>query len=277
MSSPDSLSPAAPVPMGYSAASSSLGWRAMFKAKWSPALAFGFVAVAVGSLLAFSMALRARNDLNKKEPRIHLIQDMDNMPKVKHQVASPLFADGRAERQPVAGTVGRGRLQLDDHRYRGFSLDAAGKATFYDGFPADLEINEQLLARGQKMYNITCSLCHGKDGFGNGPINIRANKVAGVNGTAWVAPTSLHDDTVKARANGHLYNTVNIGIRNMAGYGTQLSVEDRWAVVAYVRALQLSDATPLESLPENIRRFVEASQSTSPQAQPQPVEPQASN
>ena len=232
----------------YSAPASSLGWRAMFKAKWSPALAFAIVSVVIGSWLAFAMAIRARNDLAKKEPRIHLIQDMDNQVKVKYQARSTLFADGRAERPPVLGTIARGRLELDDHMNRGYSADADGKSVFFDGFPDDLKIDDDLLTRGQKMYNISCSLCHGKDGYGNGPIHIRANKLAGVYGTSWVQPSNLHSDSVKGRVNGHIYNTINLGIRNMAGYGTQLNVYDRWAIVAYVRALQLSDAVPVEKL-----------------------------
>jgi len=261
----DNISPAAKGPAFYSSPGSAMGWRAMFKSKWSLGLAFAFVSVGIGSLLAFSMALRARNDLNKKQPRIHLIQDMDNMPKVKSQTHSPLFADGRGERAPVLGTVGRGRLLLDDHLNRGYSV-TDGQVAFFDGFPDDIKLDQTLLDRGQKMYNITCSLCHGKDGFGNGPINVRANKVAGVLGTSWVQPSSLHDDTVRVRANGHLYNTITNGIRNMAGYGTQLNTYDRWAIVAYVRALQLADATPVNKLPDDVKQQVLGTQPSPAQA-----------
>ena len=101
------------------------------------------------------------------------------------------------------------------------------------------------LERGQQRFNIYCSACHGYAGFGDGAVNKRAmelvaNATGPVNGTQWVAAKSLHDETTRNQPMGQLFNTITHGIRNMAGYASQIPVEDRWAIAAYVKALQLS-------------------------------------
>ena len=114
-----------------------------------------------------------------------------------------------------------------------------------------------LLLRGQGRFNIYCSPCHGAGGFGDGLVHHRANQLVetGVNGTSWVAPKNLHEDAIKAQPVGQLFNTITNGVRTMSGYGSQITTEDRWAIVSYLKALQLSqDADPsmvsnAESLP----------------------------
>ncbi len=190
----------------------------------------------------------------KSKPRIHLIQDMDNQPRLNTQAASPLFADGRSMRPPVAGTVARGMAAVDDHYDRGFTLarDKQGQwqITYFDRLPARLRVDERFLLRGQERFNIYCAPCHGLDGYGNGPIHQRAieNEHA-----AWVPPTSLHSDAVRGRPDGHLYNTIRNGIRNMPAYGPQIDPDDRWAIVAYVRALQRSQHATLDDVPPQER------------------------
>jgi mono/diheme cytochrome c family protein len=191
------------------------------------------------------------------KPRIHIIQDMDNQPRFKTQAASELFPDRRAMRPRVEGTVARGRLDEDDHYHRGYRrrLDpASGQWTieFFNGLPPQVRLDEALLRRGRERFNIYCAVCHGYDGYGNGPVNQRALELAELAstrkdiGSAWVPPTSLH--TVRDREDGHLFNTITNGIRTMPGYGAQIAEADRWAIVAYVRALQLSQAVPADSL-----------------------------
>ncbi len=197
------------------------------------------------STLVFAAVLRSRTAFSK-EPRIHLIQDMDNQIKSKTQHTSEVFADGRASRPKVLGTVARGRLEADDHLYRGFSSSfntTSGKfeATFIDGIPVKLD--EALLKRGQAKFNTNCMPCHGYDGHGNGPVAGRASELQnnGVAGMSWVPPTNLVDPTIVARPDGHIYNTIVNGIRNMGAYGSSIQdPTDRWAIVAYVRALQTS-------------------------------------
>src|SRR5439155_25052438 len=130
-----------------------------------------------------------------------------------------------------------------------FTRGADGKPNFLSGFPEQVKVNEALLRRGQQRFNIYCSVCHGLDGSGHGPVNERAMALAGVSGTNWTPAADLMKDSVRGRPDGHIYNTINVGIRNMPGYGTQIVPEDRWAIVAYVRALQLSQGAPASALP----------------------------
>jgi mono/diheme cytochrome c family protein len=171
---------------------------------------------------------------------IHIFWDMDFQPKFKTQVANPLFADGRAMRPPVAGTVARGEAYADSHMFEGV-VDGQWAVAL----PAGMSMNAATLERGQQRFNIYCSACHGYAGFGDGAVNQRAmelvsNASGPVNGTQWVAAKSLHDDTTRHQPMGQLFNTITHGIRNMAGYGAQIPTEDRWAIAAYVKALQLS-------------------------------------
>ncbi|HWP39382.1 MAG TPA: cytochrome c [Tepidisphaeraceae bacterium] len=206
----------------------------------------GFLILVVATWIPLVVFARARVD-RTDQPRVHLFQDMDIQPKYRPQDDSPVFADGRAMRLPIPGTVARGKLQEDDHYYRGYKrvLDAASgrySVVFFDSLPPQLTLDEQLLARGQQRYNIYCATCHGLDGYGNGPVN---NRAVARQEPKWVPAASLHTDSVRARPDGHLYNTITNGIRNMPGYGAQIQdPADRWAIVAYLRALQLSQNAP---------------------------------
>jgi mono/diheme cytochrome c family protein len=205
-----------------------------------------FLIFVVVSWLPLVVAARRRVSTTES-PRIALVQDMGNQPRYRGQQANPVFADGRTIRPPVAGTVARGELDLDDHLERGFARGADGKATFFKGFPKEVKVDEAFLRRGQLQFNIYCAPCHGNDGVGQGPVHQRA---VFLQEPKWVPPANLHDAAVKSRPEGHLYNTVTNGIRNMAGYGSQIvDVSDRWAVVAYVRALQLSQDAPADVVP----------------------------
>jgi mono/diheme cytochrome c family protein len=108
-----------------------------------------------------------------------------------------------------------------------------------------MKMDAALLARGQERFGIYCAACHGYAGFGDGAVNQRALELVSnvngpVNGTTWVAAKNLHDETVRTQSMGQVFNTITHGIRNMAGYGAQIPVADRWAIAAYVKALQLS-------------------------------------
>ncbi|MEM7626160.1 MAG: cytochrome c [Planctomycetota bacterium] len=189
------------------------------------------------------------------KPRIHLFQDMDNQPKLKAQAASPIFADGRAMRQPVAGTVARGHLNDQDDLHLGYTVKTVeGQAVpdFLTGFPEGVEVDSFYLARGKEKFETFCYTCHGVSGYGNGPTNQRAVALQIGDGTlsygtAWAPSADLHaleNGRLKYGAdvypNGQLYNVITHGKATMAGYGHAIPVEDRWAIVAYVRALQLS-------------------------------------
>ena len=114
------------------------------------------------------------------------------------------------------------------------------------------------LERGQARFNIYCSICHGYAGYGDGIVNERAlelmsNADGPVYGTAWVQAKSVHDPTVRDQPVGQIYNTITHGIRNMAGYAAQVPPQDRWAIAAYVKTLQLSQDATLQDVPPEHR------------------------
>ncbi len=175
------------------------------------------------------------------KPRIHIIQDMDNQAKFKDQRASVLFADGRSMRPPVPGTVARGDLQHDDHFFRGIVGEAWSTT-----FPLHkLPVDDALLDRGQQRFGVYCAPCHGLTGDGQGLVNQRAIELGG----AWVPPANLHEAQYRERALGHLFNTISNGIRSMPQYGDAIPPADRWAIVAYVRALQRSQFATIDDVP----------------------------
>jgi mono/diheme cytochrome c family protein len=107
-----------------------------------------------------------------------------------------------------------------------------------------------MLLRGQERFNIYCSPCHGLTGAGDGLVSRRADALQ--EGT-WVPPLTFHGDQVRGRPVGHLFNTITHGIRNMPAYGAQIPAEDRWAIVAYVRALQRSQNATVADVPPDLR------------------------
>jgi len=210
--------------------------------KWIAPTLFALTVVA---LIPAAMISRARQS-HSSTPRINLVPDMDYQPKFLPQTANALFADGRAMRPPVEGTVARGQLHEDDHLYRGRAQDDwAGSIPF--------PVTKARIERGRDRFDIYCAVCHGAAGFGDGMIARRAETLAELGKANWTPPTSLHEETVRERPDGHLFNTITNGIRNMPAYGSQISVEDRWAIVAYVRALQRSQSARISDVPEDVR------------------------
>lgn len=172
----------------------------------------------------------SRTDL----PRVHPVPDMDNQLKYKAQKESTLFADGQTFRQPVAGTVAQGELRDDAHLYTGKIGDAY--ATY---FPAAIPVDANLMARGRERFNIYCTPCHGYLGDGDGAVTRRAAKAR----QPWVRPTNMRDAAIVEKADGYLFDVITRGVRNMSGYAAQIPANDRWAIVAYVRALQATQTT----------------------------------
>jgi mono/diheme cytochrome c family protein len=209
------------------------------------------IVITCAATIPLALIFRARTSFSDK-PRIHFIQNMDNQPKYVSQEANALFLDGRAMRPRVEGTIARNGMGDDTHLFMGVVNDDWATA-----YPSTITVDHDLLLRGQGRFNIYCSPCHGAGGFGDGLVHHRASQLVetGVNGTSWVAPKNLHEEAIKEQSVGQLFNTITNGIRTMAAYGSQISTEDRWAIVAYMKALQLSqDADPsmvsnAESLP----------------------------
>ena len=181
---------------------------------------------------------------------VHLVWDMDVQAKYKPQEGNPLFADGRAARPIVAGTIAMGEANLDTHRTEGVTGASAEWATT---LPKGLEADATFMKRGQERFNIYCSPCHGYAGFGDGMVNRRAmalltNTLGPVDGTTWTQAKNLHEDQIRAQPIGQIYHSLTFGIRSMAGYSAQIPTEDRWAIAAYVKALQRSqNASPADA------------------------------
>lgn len=200
------------------------------------------VVIIVLSWVPLAVILRARNTMSS-EPRIHIIQDMDNQQKFKTQARNRLFADRRAMRKPATGTVARGELNGDDAYYRG----RVGE-DWIETLP--IPVTMQLMERGRERFDVFCAPCHGLAGAGDGMVAKRAEELQ--EGT-WTPPASFHSELVRGRTDGHLFNTITNGIRNMPAYAPQIPVEDRWAIVAYIRALQRSQGAPLEDVPADLQ------------------------
>jgi mono/diheme cytochrome c family protein len=150
-------------------------------------------------------------------------QDMQDQPKFIPQRGTDFYADGRSARPQVENTVARGQLHEDSYFYTGLQNGKEGDAL---PFPATLEV----LERGQERYNIYCTPCHSRVGNGVGMIVQRGYSKAG----------DFHTARLQAAPLGHFFNVITNGYGSMPDYSAQLQPQDRWAVVAYIRALQLS-------------------------------------
>ncbi len=158
-------------------------------------------------------------------------QDMANQPRYKPLAASDFFADGRASRPLVAGTVPRGYLRDDDHLYTGKM-----NGQLVDRFP--YPVTAKMMERGRERFNIYCTPCHGELGTGRGMVVRRGYR----------QPPSLHVERMQSAPVGHFFDVMTNGIGAMQDYAAQVSVEDRWAIVAYIRALQLSQHATIEDV-----------------------------
>ena len=205
-------------------------------------LLYAVAILVVLSWVPLALIMRARVTTSP-QPRIHIIPDMDKQPKFKAQSRNPMFADRRAMRPPVAGAVARGATL-------GEPALTSGKTGENWVSSVPIEVDRGTLQRGRERYEINCSPCHGLAGFGDGMVAKRADEL--LEGT-WTPPTSFHTDLLRERPAGHLFNTISNGIRNMPAYGPQIPVGDRWAIVAYVRALQRSQNATVDDVPPDIR------------------------
>ena len=187
-------------------------------------------------LVAAVVLAGCRGRITEKPP-IHLNPNMDNVERYDAQEESPFFADGRTMRPPVPGTVARGMLKSDSAFHEG--RDAAG--AYIARMP--VEYTRALASRGRDRYDIFCAVCHGEAGDGQGIVMM---------GGYGFAPFSYHDDRLRGVEDGYLYDVIANGIRTMPGYAHQLPVADRWAIVAYIRALQRSQNATEADVPEDI-------------------------
>jgi len=207
-------------------------------------------------LVVLTLSVMGFRGLRSSRPPIELFPDMDRQAKYKPQTGSKFFADGRSDRPIPAGTVPFGRevvekrdsngqayfadpafLRADDFRYAGKAADG----TFARGFP--VEVTQDFIKHGRNRYTIYCAPCHGALGDGNG-----ITKSYGM-----VATPSYHDDRLRTMAEGEIFNTITNGKNTMLSYGDKLSPDERWAVIAYVRALQRAQHATIDDVPADQR------------------------
>jgi mono/diheme cytochrome c family protein len=158
---------------------------------------------------------------------------MHDQPRYKAQGTSRFFADGRASRPLVEGTVAQGQLDED----RGFHTGKVGTSYVRE---APVKVTAELLKRGRERYDIYCSVCHDRVGRGRGLIVQRGFRT----------PPSLHAPRLREQADGYLFEVITKGFGVMPDYAQQIRAADRWAIVAYMRALQLSQNATLADVPE---------------------------
>ena len=159
-------------------------------------------------------------------------QDMATQPKNRPLSPSDFFHDGRSERPLLENTVARGSLANDEYLV----------AKDSNAFP--LTVDQALLERGQERYGAFCTPCHGLQGDGNGMVALRGMK----------HPPSYHTDRLRESPNGYFYDVISNGFGQMYGYAAQIPPRDRWAIIAYVRALQLSRNARTAELPAELRQ-----------------------
>jgi mono/diheme cytochrome c family protein len=163
-------------------------------------------------------------------------QDMHDQPKYIPLRESTFFADNRSARLPVPGTVARGQLNEDALLYTG-KIDGADAMVF--PFPVD----DSVMARGRERYDIYCSPCHGRTGAGDGMIVRRGYR----------QPPTLHEERLEVAPPGHFFDVITNGFGAMPDYAAQIPARDRWAIIAYIRALQLSQHAALADVPADQR------------------------
>ncbi len=157
--------------------------------------------------------------------------DMHDQPKFEALEANTFFADGRAARPHIASTVARGELFADEHLYTGW-IDGELAPTY------PIEITAGTLARGRQRFDIYCAPCHGRLGDGNGMVAIRGFR----------HPPSYHSERLRTAAPGHFFDVITNGFGSMTDFSDRIRAEDRWAITAYIEALQLAQHALLEDL-----------------------------
>ena len=224
----------------------------------------GFVVIFVLCTIAIIAVFGFRGQTSTGPP-LELFPDMVRQMKVRAQAPLNFFADGRGSRLPVGGTVPIGyempkpettaslaaAVGPYTHPRAGFSAGTdyynTGKMGDHWGTGIPVEVTRELMERGQQRFNITCVMCHGAAAQGNG--------ITKQYGLATVV--SLQDERIRKMSDGEIFNTITNGKNTMMAYGPNVIIADRWAIIAYLRALQRSQNATTADIPENHRAELE--------------------
>jgi mono/diheme cytochrome c family protein len=167
-------------------------------------------------------------------------QDMHDQPRYEALEANPFFADQRASRPQVAGTVARGQLHEDEHLYLG-TLNGEPVDTF------PFAVTREVIHRGRQRFEIFCTPCHGRLGNGQGMVTQRGFR----------HPPTYHSQQLREAPVGHFFDVISNGFGAMYSFNDRIPPEDRWAIVAYIRTLQFSQAARAAELPPAMRQELE--------------------
>ena len=173
---------------------------------------------------------------SSEKPPVHVVPDMDNQPKYKAQSESKFFDDQSTMRLPVPGTVAQNAFPVDIVYSTGRNDDSS----YITIIPEKLTAS--VLKRGKERFYIFCSPCHSQTGDGQGVVVNRG----------YIPPPSFHTDYLINIPDGYIFNVITNGIRNMPSYAHQIPVKDRWAIVGYVRALQISQGAKINDFPAEL-------------------------
>jgi len=234
----------------------------------------GFFVIFILCTIAMVAVLGFRGQKSAQPPS-EIFPDMVRQPKVRAQAPLGFFADGRGPRLPVAGTVPVGYEMpraKTDATPPGVSEDAREESHMRVAFSAGTDyfntgkmgnqwgtgipwpVTRELMERGQQRFNITCAMCHGAAAMGNGIVK--------QHGLATVV--SLQDDRIRKMSDGEIFNTITNGKNTMMAYGPNILVADRWAIIAYLRALQRSQHATIADVPEDQRAELDKPQASPP-------------
>jgi mono/diheme cytochrome c family protein len=235
----------------------------------------GFLLISLLLTIAAVAVLGFRGEKGTNEPW-EIFPDMVRQMKVRAQSPLNFFADGRGPRMPIAGTVPVGYEMPkpqpvggpESHSVAGFSVGTdyidTGKMGNNWGTGIPVPVTPQLLQRGRERFNITCAMCHGATATGNG--------ITKSYGLATVV--TLQDDRIRKMADGEIFNTITNGKNTMMAYGPNIMVADRWAIIAYLRALQRSQNAAIADVPPEHRADLEKpAENKPPEAKPPEAKP----
>ncbi len=232
----------------------------------------GFLLISLLLTIAALAVLGFRGEKTTNEPW-EIFPDMVRQMKVRAQSPLNFFADGRGPRMPVNGTVPIGYEMPkpqpigapESHFSAGFSVGTdyinTGKMGNNWGTGIPVPVTPQLLQRGRERFSITCAMCHGATAAGNG--------ITKSHGLATVV--TLQDDRIRKMADGEIFNTITNGKNTMMAYGPNIMVTDRWAIIAYLRALQRSQSAAIVDVPPEHRADLEKPAENKP-AEAKPAE-----
>jgi mono/diheme cytochrome c family protein len=224
----------------------------------------GFLLISALLTIALVAVLGFRGQ-KSVDPPFELFPDMVRQPKVRAQTPLDFFSDARGSRLPVDGTVPIGYespkaetiatpgvVPPEQPRARvafsaGVDYYNTGKMGDHWGTGMPVDVTPELMRRGQQRFNITCAMCHGATAAGNG--------ITKQYGLATVV--TLQDDRIRNMSDGEIFNTITNGKNTMMAYGPNVTVADRWAIIAYLRALQRSQNAGIADVPENARAQLE--------------------